>query len=163
MVLRYLIFLALIVGCSPNLETTEVTPESAVTRECPTAAEQEYLDQMGSKGVSAFTSLTMFGEELQEATTRKLLDEDWLYARETDVMVLQLMFDKLIAVQSPASTAHIYRQVEEIVRLNKEALLSIDTGLQEFDMEMLETGTGLMENIMPKLSALTRAVETFCD
>ena len=78
-------------------------------------------------------------------------------------MVLQLMFDKLIAVQSPASTAHIYRQVEEIVRLNKEALLSIDTGLQEFDMEMLETGTGLMENIMPKLSALTRAVETFCD
>ena len=70
-------------------------------------------------------------------------------------MVLQLMFDKLIAVQSPASTAHIYRQVEEIVRLNKEAFC---TGLQEFDMEMLEIGTGLMENIMPKLSALTRAV-----
>ena len=132
---------------------------------CPNDAEQDYFSQIGSQGVSAFTLLTMFGEELQTTALNApldILDENWIYARETDIMVMNQHFDGLIALQSPASAAHIDRMVEDIARQVKQALRSTNAGIQNSDPDMLDIGTSLMEQLATKGEALRLAIDSFC-
>ena len=153
------------------LMDTEPTPAATAaptvqpTETCPTEAEQEYFDQVASVGVSAFTLVTMFGEELQAAseTPWVVSDEFWMFARETDVMGMDGAFERLIALEAPASAEHIDNQVEEAARLMQEALQIMNIGIQDIDMEILELGGIQMERVTPKILALTDITLAFCE
>ena len=115
--------------------------------------------------MSAFTLLTMFGEELQTTALNApldILDENWIYARETDIMVMNQHFDGLIALQSPASAAHIDRMIEDIARQVKQALRSTNAGIQNSDPDMLRIGTSQIEQVATKGEALRLAIDSFC-
>ena len=153
------------------LMDTEPTPAATAaltvqpTATCPTEAEQEYFDQVSGEGVSAFTLVTMFGEELQAAseTPWVILDEFWMFARETDVMGMDGAFERLIALEAPASAEHIDNQVEEVARLMQEALQTMNIGIQDSDMDMLVLGASQMERVTPKVLDLTDVTLTFCE
>ena len=141
--------------------TTTAKPSLA----CPNDAEQDYFSQISSQGVPAFTLLTMFGEELQTTALnapRDILDENWIYARETDIMVINQHFNGLIALQSPASAAHIDRKVEDIARQIKQALRSTNAGIQNYDIDMIDVGARQMEQVATKGEALRLAIDSFC-
>ena len=107
----------------------------------------------------------MFGEELQATANYApwdILDENWIYARETDIMVMNQRFDGLIALQSPASAAHIDRKVEDIARQVRRSLRSTNAGIQTYDLDMIEIGAIQMEQVAPKAEALRLAIDSFC-
>ena len=109
------------------------------------------------------TLLTMFGEELQKPNAPlDMLDENWRYARKTDIMVMNLHLDGLIALQPPASAAHIDHIFEDMARQIKQALRSTNTGIQNFDIDMINVGTSQLQQAMTKVEALRPAIASFC-
>ena len=132
------------------------------TLACPNEAEQDYFSQISSQVVSAFTLLTMFGEELQTTAPWDVLDENWIFALETDIMILNRYFDDLIALQSPVSAAHIDRKVEDMAHQVKQALRSTNAGIQNNDLDMLDVGTSQMELAATKGETLRLAIDSFC-
>ena len=141
------------------------SPKPKPVLACPNDAEQDYFSKVGSQGLSAFTLLTMFGEELQTTANYApwdILDENWIYARETDIMVMDLHFDGLIALQSPASVAHIDRKVEDMARQVKRSLLSTNAVIQTYDIDMIDIVASQMAQVATKAEALRLAIDSFC-
>ena len=140
-------------------------PVVAITPVCPTEAEQEYFDQVSSEGLAAFTLVTMFGEDLQAASETPLIifDEGWMFSRETDVLLMESAFDRMIAIEAPTSAAHIDRQVEEIGHIMQESLSTINGGIQDIDMETLVLGAVQMERVGPLILEITDTTLAFCE
>ena len=142
------------------------TPRSRPSQSpCPTEVEQEYFAQLGGEWISAMTLVEMYGEELEAVgeTPGVVVNEDWKYARETDVIGIEGALDRLILIEAPGSVADIDRQVEEVARLLNDAVWTINSGIQDFDTDMLDLGTARLEQVRPKILAVGEARLTFCE
>ena len=148
-------------------EKVEIPSPTVVVQatECPTEAEETYLDDLGSSMRGASTLLTMFGEELIAVgdTPWKIQDTDWLYARETDIDTMVLYFDQINDIPHPPSVDALHRQAQDVVADNTSALNDVKGGILAHDIDRLERGGNALVRTNSNNIALARAIKTFCD
>ena len=142
------------------------TPRPSPTpQSCPSYAERSYFEDVESGLVSFGTGVGMFGEQLGQAGNNLwlLLDEDWVFARETDIISLDLWADRLIALQPLSSARDIDRQVEEVMHLAKRALQKYLEGIEQVDEEAILAGADLMSSASTQVSRIRPAMDAFCE
>ena len=141
------------------------SPTAIPTPTCPTNEESEYINGVRSRMLSYNTQLTMFGEDLVAASDNPwlFLEDSWQFDRETQIIVMELMIERVAALQAPASASHISDQVDYMALEILEGLSMVRLGLQDIDGDLLEEGATQITDQTSNTVRLGYALNTFCE
>lgn len=134
------------------------------TPPCPNVAEARYLDDLDAEMRSFGASMGLLSEDWVDASANPFLlfDETWVFARETDLMVLELQADQMIALSAPVSARELDGLVETTMVQAKDALRMMSTGVTQTDMAMLVKATDMMRGVSERAVWIRSDMDNFC-
>ena len=91
----------------------------------------------------------MLSEDWAEAANNPilLLDDIWVMGRETDLMVLTLQADRIIALEPPPSARQLDDMVATAMVMAQQVFQLQSDGITATDMEMFIEGSNLMDSV----------------
>lgn len=147
---------------TPARPTAERTPPPDT---CPSPAEAAYFDDVNSGLTSIGTQVGMLSEDWAEAANNPilLLDDIWVMGRETDLMVLTLQADRIIALEPPPSARQLDDMVATTMVMAQQVFQLQSDGITTTDMEMFMEGSNLMDSVSDRARWIRAEMDAFCD
>ena len=159
-VILLLIGVALVIAC-----TSDAQVPTATTVLCPTDEESEYIDDVRGGMVSFGTQLTIFGEDLQDASATPIVIfyKGWQLDRATQIDAMVRTVERVAALQAPASAGYIAGQVDEVFLQAQNTFDVFKGGILDANIDRIEAGTILMMGLTEMAGPLGSALDTFCE
>ena len=147
-----------------DVAAVQVVPTSTPTAECPTPAEQEYLDAIESDMRRLATLTTMMAEDLVRPTENPYLYEDdlWRMTMENHFRVLPLFADALLEHDPPASASTLRALIERMVGDYKSAIELYEGGVANLDADMMVAGADKMTLSTDEARQIGAQIASFC-
>ena len=166
-VLLVTVAILVLAGCG-SATTPTVAPIGAVTPApdtCPSPAEAAYFDEVNGGLRSIGAQVGMLSEDWVEAANnpRLLLDDIWVMGRETDLMVLTLQADRIIALEPPPSARQLDDMVATTMVMAQQVFQLQSDGITTTDMEMFMEGSNLMDSVSDRVRWIRAQIDAFCD
>jgi hypothetical protein len=139
---------------APSVATARPT---AVATTRPSAVVSNRDWQLYNSQISE--SVVTMGSALEQMSalmgTPRLTSDDWIFDLALQFVIIRQAHEQLMVVKPPASLASVHQQVLSATQDCNDATYAIAEGLDNFDVDELERGGGLLADCADKTVVLT--------